>query len=71
MQVGVAMMIFLNFVFQAVEAQVLPQPQTGSQRFFDAVEIIFLSIFVPLESQFPKGALLLLLEKANCAQIYL
>ena len=44
-QVGVALMIFLNFIVQAVEAQVLPESGTSTNGLFKSLEIAFLVIF--------------------------
>ena len=45
-QMGVACFIFLNFVVQAIEAQVLPQQGSQEEKVFHGLEVMFLCIFM-------------------------
>ena len=45
-QMGVAFLIFLNFVVQAIEAQVLPRQGSQEEQVFHGLEVMFLCIFM-------------------------
>ena len=44
-QVTVALCIFFNFISQAAEAQIQPQPGSKAERVFSIIEVVFLIIF--------------------------
>jgi hypothetical protein len=44
-QMGVAALIFINFIIAAVEKQILPEPATQAARTLDGFEVLFAVLF--------------------------